>query len=290
MSSKTRYKGWDTSHTGMKNNVAFMVWYNYLSNLILSRYEWENLPETMNERFLEKVLYYDGRACFVNDPDTSMLSLRYAAAKGWNIYEEPMGIRAYSIGYSKEFPLDEVALIYNNYSLTPDYPTVKNYAIRLSEISRTIDINVYVQKTPYVVTAKEDAKLSAEQLKLAVGGGDLDICRIKENVDDFGIEVLNLNAPYVAGNLKDLLNNILIEFYNIYGINNANTEKKERLIVDEVNVNNQLVKLSSDVGLICRQQACEKFNRLYGTNIQCKRRVELDEYIDDIPEEGGDDE
>ena len=67
-----------------------------------------------------------------------------------------------------------------------------------------------------------------------------------------------------------------------YGINNANTDKRERLITDEVNANNQLVQLCGDTGLLCRKQACEKFNKLYGTNIDVELRQKPVEYSAEV--------
>ena len=60
---------------------------------------------------------------------------------------------------------------------------------------------------------------------------------------------------------KELLADILT-----VGINNT-LEKKERLLQDETNSNNQFIKMSSDIGFKQRQLACEQMNQMFGLNV-----------------------
>ena len=56
------------------------------------------------------------------------------------------------------------------------------------------------------------------------------------------------------------------------GINNNNTDKKERLLVDEVNANNEFILVNIDHMYEERKKACEEINRKFGLNITVNRR------------------
>ena len=81
---------------------------------------------------------------------------------------------------------------------------------------------------------------------------------------------------------------ILNEVFTDLGINNANMDKRERMVANEVEANNEQVKASEDVMLKAREQACKEINRIFGTNISVRRRDydEIPEYKDIIKEEG----
>lgn len=273
MANKTRM--WDTNLSGMKNNTAFMMYFSYLSNILLSRYEWLNLPETMNERFIELCCFEDGKAVLVNDEEYGEINLRYSESNKLNIYQLPTEIQGYSLDFHRDYNLKDVALVYNNNLRTPDLPIVCEYAMRLYEIRRTIDVNVKVQKTPLLILCPENKKLSLKNIYMKYDGNEPVIYGYNDALVDVDFKVLKTDAPFVANDLSLLLNKVIDEFMTRYGINNANTDKRERLNTDEVNANNQLVSLSGDIGLLCRKEACKKFNNLYGTNIDVKMRREI---------------
>lgn len=273
MANKSRM--WDTNLSGMKNNTAFMMYFSYLSNILLSRYEWLNLPETMNERFIELCCFEDGKAVLVNDEEYGEINLRYSESNKLNIYQLPTEIQGYSLDFRRDYKLKDVALVYNNNLRTPDLPIVCEYAMRLYEIRRTIDVNVKVQKTPLLILCPENKKLSLKNIYMKYDGNEPVIYGYNDALVDVDFKVLKTDAPFVANDLSLLLNKVIDEFMTRYGINNANTDKRERLNTDEVNANNQLVSLSGDIGLLCRKEACKKFNNLYGTNIDVKMRREI---------------
>lgn len=68
------------------------------------------------------------------------------------------------------------------------------------------------------------------------------------------------------------------------GINNENYEKKERMIRDEVNANNQLIQYNFNVALETRQEALEKVNKMFGTNITIERNPLNYERAIEVPE------
>ena len=105
----------------------------------------------------------------------------------------------------------------------------------------------------------------------------------------------HLNQNIVFPQLQVQKMNIWNECLTYLGINNANTDKKERLISNEVDANDQLVEACGDIMLKARKEACERINKLFGTNISVERRtqikanlnINIDEKID-TEEQGGD--
>ena len=90
---------------------------------------------------------------------------------------------------------------------------------------------------------------------------------------ELGIEVAQLNAPFVADKLQQHKNNLMCELLTLLGLNNtaSNNMKKERLLVDEVNVNNDEIKMYLDIELACREYAVKKVNEKFGLNITVEK-------------------
>ncbi len=134
-------------------------------------------------------------------------------------------------------------------------------------------------KTPIIVRCSEKQKLS---LKNAINQRRdnepviwaSDLSDINEMVD-----TLTTNAPIVFPQLQTQKHMILNEVFTDLGINNANMDKRERMVANEVEANNEQVKACEDVMLKAREQACKEINRIFGTNISVKRRK-----LEEIPE------
>ena len=93
------------------------------------------------------------------------------------------------------------------------------------------------------------------------------------------ITTLDLNPPMVFPDLQVQKHMVLNEVFTDLGINNANMDKRERMVANEVEANNEQVKASEDVMLKVRKEACKQINRIFGTNISVERRN-----FDQIPE------
>lgn len=257
--------------TAALNNLTFLDYYKRMRLLALSMFKWENLPDTMNERFLEKTLYYNGIACFINDSELGFLNLKCMPADYLNVYEEAYKYTAYSINYTKEYDLENLVLVRNNYENIPTDTTIQLFARRLYEAERTIDVNIKAQKTPVLIKCDEKQRLTLKNIYMEFDGNTPVIYGDK-NLDIGGVQVLETNAPYIADKLQEYKRNVWNEFLSFLGVNNVETEKSERLISDEVTANNQMIDLSAQTMLLTRQQAAETFNKRYGFNISVSTR------------------
>ena len=81
------------------------------------------------------------------------------------------------------------------------------------------------------------------------------------------ITVLDTTVPYIADKVQILKRQLFAEALTYFGIENANTEKKERLVSDEVASNFGGVDIARRTRLNARKLACRKINERFGLNI-----------------------
>ena len=254
------------------NDITFIDIYNRLRLLAISRYEWKNLPKSCNARYLEQILYYRGLACFISDETLGILNLQCIPSATLNVYDESLQYTAFSTNYNKTFGRDNIILVYNNYDMLPTDLTIRCYAERLYNAIRTIDVNIRCHKTPILIKCDEKQRLTLKNLYKSYDGNEPVIFGDKSlNTDNF--TVLKTDAPFIADKMYQYVNSLWSEVLTFLGINNNSQEgKKERLVVDEINSNNQNISLNAQIGLLTRQEACKNFNEMYGTNISCEMR------------------
>lgn len=273
------------------NNAVYIDYLDRLKLVSLSLFEWEGLDEIAGygaSQMMEKSLYYYGRACFVKDSELGYMVLNANPSSKLNIYYLPEAIMAWSLGYEKEYKLDECVYVMNNILQKPTASTTKIFARRLYELTQTADTNVKALKTPVLIVGTENQRLSLENLYMQYDGNIPFIFGDSSAKLDEMLKVLKTDAPVHLDDLNKHKHEILNEFLTFLGINNANTDKKERLIVDEVNSNNDLINYYLNCFLAPRRQACEMINKKYGLDIKIKVNTkavkelekELNEYID----------
>lgn len=257
------------------NNATFRTYFDRLTELSISMFKWENLPPTIDARFLELALFGDGKAVFFLDEDLGYLALRCMIGGLWNVYNVPTERTAYATnGYQMRLDMDNSVLIYNNMIRTNSTLMVELYSRRLWDIDRTIDINVKSQKTPVFLQCNESQRLTLKNLYMKYEGNEPFIFGDKSiNMDD--IKVFSTQAPYVADKLYQIKTQIWNEALTYLGISNVNIQKKERLITDEVQRNQGGTLASRLSRLKARQQACEEINRMFGLDIWCDYNEEI---------------
>ena len=267
----------------MANNMTFSYYYYKLMLVARSLFEWENLPNNMDERWIEKYLFTSGKCIFYKDPVMGYMVAGLAQQGSINCYGDPTSVwpvaENYTYNGEKLVNGENCYVIRNNDLMLPNFPIIRHYAYKLCNIDRAIDTNVEAVKTPIIVRCSEKQKLS---LKNAINQRkdnepviwSSDLSDINEMVD-----TLTTNAPIVFPQLQTQKHMILNEVFTDLGINNANMDKRERMVANEVEANNEQVKACEDVMLKSRQQACKEINRIFGTNISVKRRK-----LEEIPE------
>lgn len=267
------------SYKSVEKTLNDMTYTNHFYNLSLlarSRFKWNNLPNGINEKWIEKYLFEEGSCIFFKDKTLGFMVTRYGYDGGLNYYNEPTGVRAYATDYVPTFWENNVncIIIGNNDDYIPTRPKTTMYSAKLTNIDRAIDTNINLQKIPYVITCSDKQKLSFKQVIKQTQSNEPVIYGDK-NLDLNEIKVLKTDVPIVFDKLQIQKDNILNEYLTSLGINNANTNKRERLIVNEVDSNNQYIKSNEDVELKARENACKLINEMFGLNISVERRTDI---------------
>lgn len=254
------------------NNATFLQYYNRLVELNVSMFEWKNLPESIDPRFLELVLFSDGRAIFFKDEVLGELALRCTIGSNFDVYHIPIKRRAYaSNGYNRDLDNTNSILIYNNYMHTPSKLDVQMYAKRLYKLDRVIDTNTNAQKTPIMITCEEGQYLTMKNLYMKYDG-DVPVIYGDKNMNPNALKVLQTGAPYVSDKLYDLKMKYWNECLSFAGVDSVNGEKRERLITSEVDKAEGSTIANRFSKLAMRQKACEEINKMFGLNISCEYR------------------
>lgn len=257
------------------NNLTFTDYYYRLKMLAQCVFKWENLPNGMNEKWIEQFLFNEGRCMFFNDKTKGFMVTRCTPNSTLNYYEEPTRLRPYALGYTGD-DLEvgkECVLIRNNDEMLETDLTIRLYAYRLTNITRTIDVNINAQKTPVLLMGSEKQKLTLKNVYTKWEGNEPVIYGDK-GLDGEMPVAIKTDAPIVFPDLQVQKQAIWNECLTFLGINNANTEKRERLITNEVDANDTHIELSAQCFLKAREFACEEINKLFGTNISVRKREE----------------
>lgn len=258
------------------NDLTFIKYFTQFFNLALNIFKWEDTGE-VESRFIERTLIENGY-CFVYQDNDYGLICMPCSLVGLNIYNEPTHIQITSPLISKTLKIDDGILIYNNYTKTGLIPIIMNYVDRLTEIETTINTNIYLQKTPYIIVADKKTEKSIREVANQITNNE-PVIVVKSSIVE-NLQNLELHTNFVAPELFELKQKIENEFLTFIGLNNnSQTNKKERLIVDEVNVNNDYINRNVDILYNAREIACKKINEKFGVNWKVTRQNNLSESL-----------
>lgn len=267
-----RKKDRDFWESAALNTGTFRQYYNRLVELAISMFEWKNLPETVDPRFLELCLFTDGQVVFFNDPDLGYLTLQNACNGGFNVYRIPVKRRAYAVnGYQKDLSDKDSVIIFNNYLHTNSQLDATMFARRLSDLDRSIDVNAKAQKTPILIKCDETQRLTMQNLYMQYDG-NMPFIFADKSLNTNQLQAIKTDAPYVADKLYQLKTQIWNEALTYLGISNINVQKKERLITDEVTRNQGGTIASRYSRLNARRDACKQINAMFGLDVWCDYR------------------
>lgn len=274
-----------------RNNGTYRFYLDRLTELSISMFDWQNVPDSIDPRFLETTLFLNGSAVFFKDEDLrdeniegeedgTLLALPVAMNGNFDLYNIPTKRTAYATnGYSRNLTNKNSVIVYNNMIRTNSVQTCTVYARRLWNLDRAIDVNANAQKTPVLIRCNDSERLTLVNAYQKWEGNEPVIYGTKD-FDPNSISVLRTDAPYVARDLYELKTQIWNEALTYLGISNMNFQKRERLVTDEV-IRNQGGTIASRYSrLEARREACKKINKMFGTNIEVYFRDDTKEFDD----------
>ena len=276
------------------NDRVFTDYFYRLMLLSRALFKWENLPNGIDEKWIERYLFSEGACLFYKDPTLGFMVAKLGIDGTYNAYDEPTKVFPYATNYLYEgdqlINNSNCVIIRNNDDMLPTAPTIQLYSYKLTNIDRTIDTNVIAQKMPLVIKCSDKQRLS---FKNAINQRNENepVIYADKSMNTEEMTVLKTDAPIVFDKLQIQKHAVWNECMTFLGVNNANMDKRERLVDDEVQANNEQVQASEDIFLKARERACEEINKMFGLNISVRRRnlaKNFQELIEDIENDSDD--
>lgn len=217
------------------NGKAYFKYFTQLSNIAMSRFEWTGLPDTIDTRFLELILYFNGQAIIFKDEVMGWLVTRWTGESELDVYDVPVVRRAFANNvYNNTLYSYNSVVIYNNMLRQPISSFIDYQSKRLYDYDKAIDINASAQKTPILIRCQKHMLMSLKNLYAKFTGNEPVIYANDEVLDDTNFKVLKTDAPFVADKLQSLKSATWNETLTYLGIPNVTYQKSERMITDEV--------------------------------------------------------
>ena len=254
-------------------------------NVALSSFRWNGLPPSVDPRYIEMMLLDNGFCIYFNDELMGDIALGGSINSQIDVYGTPVLRRPIGQnGYTTQRTRNNSVIIYNNYTRTPSYHILKNFVDRMYHVQRAIDVNIRQQKTPKIIGVDQNTERRVLEALRQVDENGLAIITDPTTKDIFKSEmkdnIYDVSSPYIADKLETEKHNIWNEFLTWRGVENSNADKKERLVADEVGSNSGNVEAERNAMLYARQDACEKINAMFGTNISVDYREDYQLYGD----------
>lgn len=252
------------------NNYAeYVELINQFRVLAYKLFRFEGLPEGVDEEYIRRNLVEHGTLAFADDAKYGYICLKATPQDRLNIYDKALKYLLTSGSYSKTFLTKEIALLKINQLGLPLFSLLDLYARKISDVQRTIDVHLNTLKAPNIISTAD--KKTAFSIKTAFK-------KIEENqslvIVDEALDAKSINAQillpsnsFMADKLFSYKVELKNELYTILGIDNNNVNKKERLLVDEVNANNDLINYNAENMLSELQKGIDAINELFGLNV-----------------------
>ena len=277
----------------VRGSYEYALFCRYLWQKAISVFKWI-LPETWETEFVTRVLYGLGFLVVVDTPKFGIIP-QPGTVGGYNVFYEPL----YAMIANPLLPdLTGKQMIIDRdcsiIKLTPDYlgigDLVGYYAEKMSLASQALSVNFSNSKLSYVFGAKDKTQATTfKKMFDQILNGEPAVVIDKSLYNDDGtpnwqVFNQNLQQTYIVSDLISDLRKIEAEFDTKIGIPNANTDKRERLISDEVNANNAETSSISDLWLDTIREGIKKTMKLYPDlpEIKVERRYNDAEQRDNV--------
>lgn len=273
------------------NRFSFIFYYFWIKLLCLNMFKWENLPAGCDSDFIEKQLFENGRVIFANNKKYGTINLMLTDDYDRNVYDKPIKYVGKAGSFEMKCDFTNSVIIQNNILNIPTMPIAAFFADKISKVDRVYDVNLLGQKTPVIFTGSPQEMMTLENIINDIYS-NVPIIKTKEGYKvNNKLECLQTNVPYLLDKLRDDKVSVMSELLTFIGIKNVNITKKERLVSDEANSNNELTELDLLTFLEKRQEGINEFNKMFGTNIKVSARKDIIEKfnseLDKLNKEGG---
>lgn len=258
---------------------AFTNALEYYKEIFINRFIWENLPDKddcyLNSEMIEASIFDNNLAGWKSKIFNEVLILPYVGVSPINLYGKFTSFNL--LGVTKQFnniPYNELVFLYNNDSKIIPARYIAQQCDLLTQIDYAIRTNTLAQVSPFSITADDENYLSAVNMLEKLFQQENFILKRKTNKEIFDVEkMLKFDIAYIGDKLLDARDRIDGKILNYIGINSVGAEKKQRLLVDEINANDELINNNFYAALDSRRKFCKEINARHGTNIKVRART-----------------
>lgn len=288
----SRYGGVEPKKVNGQLNLRAEFYRSELRKLVKGLFEIK-CPESWDiDYILDNII--DMGYLIITDTDFGVLPLR-GALQGYNYFGNPTNaiITVPLIPQLHKTIGVDCEMLYLMRTREKVYYTlsqnIRIYAYKLAAADAAIDVNLMNTRTAYMIEA--ETKAQADTIKLmydkVAEGEPMVVYRKDAVLNQNGMQLFfgNVKNTYIADLVQDSKRTIINEFLTSIGINNANTDKRERLNADEVNANNDELLVNTNRWTENLEKCCEKINRMFGIDFSMKLKFDVSnrkESVDDI--------
>lgn len=269
-----------TSGYGVLSNERLQLEYKtWCLKKLFGAFEFGGVPDEWDYDYLLTNLFIHGYIA-ITDTSAGVVPLR-CGITGIDIFDHPTrAIFANAVlgNFERNLygdnPATDCALVKIQYDFMGAMPVVDRYAALLALCDNSIAVNLRNSKVAFIglVSSKQQAA-TFEKLYRDIDGGKPAVYAKKgDGLSTDDIYYNHVRETYIANDVQLLKQSIKNDFLTEVGLNNANTDKRERLIVDEVNANNDEVQANVQHWLDNIREGLRRANSLFGLNLSVSLR------------------
>lgn len=264
------------------HDTGLAIFYRrYLLQKAISVFKWD-LPETWSKDYFLYTLYTYGYIAIVNT-DRFGVICQQCGLKGYDVYYQPVNaliVNPLLKGMLEPRIGTQCTLI----KLEPDYhgiiDLVNHYGDLMALTAESMSMNLQNSHLSYVFTAGNKAAAeSFKKLYDKISAGETAVVYDRNLLNDDGSAAWqtfsqNLGQNYLVDKMLNDMRTIENAFDTQIGIPSANTQKRERLITDEVNANNTETVSKVSMWLESCKQGCRQANNMFGLSLDVDFRFD----------------
>lgn len=260
----------------IKTTEMYKRQYVSLAENVFNIKKLDEVAPFMDYSYVNHELVYKGCIAFFMDEYLGLLALPFVNMGKLDLYGRPIDIQVIGRnGYHRNLKYGEYVIMWDNRSKQALIYDILQYAERIAQIQRTIDINIAQQRTPRIWKTKTENKKTIEDLINGVSSNN-EIITTYDNLELDDTTIVLEPAPFVADKLSEQKDKIWNEFLRLIGIANSSFQKKERNIRDEVFISQAGTIASRFTRFNSRVDAINKINEKWNLELEV-------EYYDGLP-------
>lgn len=285
---RQKFKTGDFSNSFFAWESIHAFWYERLFDMAISSIRWDGMDFVPKNRLEFFLTTQTGQVAYFEDPIIGAAVLPCVGEGGINAYGLPSSYTIYGENsYIKTGMVDgrDCVVILNNQIGNTDVKAINLYADRLTNSMLTGEINLQVQKTPFIIETDENDRLTMQNVLAKITSGVTKIFTTRGLLREDNVKVHDLKAPFLVDRITENTQILWNEWLNYLGVPSQIVQKKERMLKDEVT---QVMggALASRTGrMSCREEAAKKIKEIFGRKCHpyyAIDRTPIPEYIGDV--------